>query len=123
MLSPSDLETYALAKKGVTKSYPFYPYIPVFKVLDKMFLLYNEEKDEPLQINVKCDPLYALELRTIYDSVVPGYHMNKKHWNTVYIDGDIDNETLLSFIDDSYDLVVAGFSKKKQKELLGDSFS
>ena len=119
MLTFSDIEKYALTKQGVTKEYPFDTTTAVFKVAGKMFLLFSETK-EPLQFNVKCDPLYALELRMLYRSVIPGYHMNKKHWNTAIIDGSIDNETLLSFIDDSYDLVVSKLTQKVQRELQSD---
>lgn len=119
MLTSSDIEKYALAKKGVTKEYPFDAITAVFKVAGKMFLLFSETK-EPLQFNVKCDPLYALELRMLYTTVIPGYHMNKKHWNTAIVDASIDNETLLSFIDDSYELVVSKLTKKLQAQLKSD---
>ena len=71
----------------------------------------------PLQINLKCDPEKAIELREEYDSVQPGYHMNKKHWNTVIIDGTIPARKMLDWIDDSYSLVVAGLTKTQRKNL------
>lgn len=116
MLSRVDLEEHCLAKNGVTKSYPFDEKTAVFKLLDKMFLLFVDES-EVVRFNVKCDPLYALELRTIYEAVIPGYHMSKKHWNTVLVDGEISDETLLSFIDDSYDIIFGSLTKKKQAEV------
>lgn len=117
MLTRDSIEQYAMDKSGVTKEYPFDKVTAVYKVAGKMFLLMNDIED-PIRFNVKCDPLYALELRSLYDSVIAGYHMNKKHWNTVRVDGEIDDKTLYSFIDDSYDLVVAGFSKKVRDSLL-----
>ena len=117
MLNHKTLEQYALAKNGVTKEYPFDDKTAVFKVAQKMFLLFNDQ-EKILRFNVKCDQLYALELRLIYESVTAGYHMNKKHWNSVMVDGSIDNATLLSFVDDSYELVFSKLTKKLQTELL-----
>jgi predicted DNA-binding protein (MmcQ/YjbR family) len=85
------------------------------KVLDKMFALGN--LDGPLSINLKCNPEKAIELRELYPAVKPGYHMSKKHWNTVEMDGTIDIKTIQTWIDDSYNLVVEKMTKAKQKEL------
>ena len=111
------LEAYCLAKRGVVKEYPFDKYVAVYKVGGKMFAL-KKDTQEPLQVNLKCDPIYALELRSIYMSVIPGYHMNKRHWNTVVCDGEVDDETILSWIDDSYELVFKELSKKERKKIL-----
>lgn len=111
------LEKYCLSKKGAVKSYPFDKYVCVYKVGGKMFAL-KKDKQTPLQVNLKCDPLYAMELRSIYPSVIPGYHMNKRHWNTVVCDGSVDDATVKSWIDDSYALVFATLSKKEQAKIL-----
>lgn len=114
-----DIETireYCLSKKGVTESFPFDEVTLVFKVLEKMFLLTNLEGD--FTINVKCDPEKAIEYREIYTSVLPGYHMNKKHWNTILIDGTLPDSLIFSFIDHSYDQVVKSLPKIRQNELL-----
>ncbi len=116
MQDRNSLEAYCLGKPGVTKSYPFDATTAVFKVGDKMFMLYNDD-EKPLSFNVKCDPLYALELRSLYDGVNAGYHMNKKHWNTVEVDGSIEDEVLLEFIDDSYALVYKGLTKKEKAKI------
>ena len=110
-----ELRTYCLSKKAVTEGFPFDEETLVFKVLDKMFLLTNINGE--LRMNVKCDPEKALELRESYPAVLPGYHMNKKYWNTVVIDGSVSDELLKEWIDESYDLVVAKMPKKKQNEL------
>lgn len=80
-----------------------------------MFALCVDEV--PLCVNLKCDPIYALELRSLYDSITAGYHMNKKHWNTLTIGGDVDDALLKELIDHSYALVFAGLTKKDQKAL------
>ncbi len=110
-----ELRTYCISKKGVTEELPFGPDTLVFKVMDKLFLLTG--MGNPLQFNVKCDPERAVSLRDEYNCVKPGYHMNKKHWNTVTVDGVVSKKQLYEWIDHSYDQVVAGLSKIKQKEL------
>jgi predicted DNA-binding protein (MmcQ/YjbR family) len=99
-----DLRDYALSKAGVEEGFPFGESTLVFKVKGKIFLLAALEAD-PLQFNVKCDPEKAIEWRERYASVLPGYHMNKKHWNTVLVDGMLSRQELTEMIDDSYDLV------------------
>ena len=95
---------YCLAKKDVEEGFPFGETVLVFKVKGKLFLL--ARLDTPvLEFNVKCDPEKAIEWREQYTSVQPGYHMNKKHWNTVVIDGHLPRRLLLQLIDDSYHLV------------------
>ncbi|MDE5419265.1 MmcQ/YjbR family DNA-binding protein [Labilibaculum sp. DW002] len=111
-----ELRDYCITKKGVTESFPFDEETLVFKVMNKMFLLTNINKE--LSMNVKCDPEKAIELREEYSSVLPGWHMNKKHWNTVNIDGSISDNQLKEWIDDSYDEVVRKMTKKMQAELL-----
>ena len=110
-----ELREYCLSKKGVTESFPFDETTLVFKVMGKMFLL--TDTVDNFSINVKCDPEKAMELRERYPSVQPGYHMSKKHWNTVFIDGSIDDELLHKWIDGSYDLVVGKLTKALKEKL------
>jgi predicted DNA-binding protein (MmcQ/YjbR family) len=104
------LREYCLAKPGAEECLPFGPDNLVFKVNGKMFLLASLNA-QPLAFNVKCDPEKALELREQYTAIQPGYHMNKKYWNTIVIDGEIPTQELRSFIDHSYALVAAGKNK------------
>ena len=97
------LREYCIAKTGATESFPFGEDTLVFKVNKKIFALINLDGD--LTINLKCDPAYAIELRERHPSVTPGYHMNKKHWNTINIDGTVPNKEVFSWIDHSYDLI------------------
>ncbi len=97
------LRDYCIAKDGVTESFPFGEDTLVFKTAGKIFALVNLDGD--LSINLKCDPEFALELRERYPSVTPGYHMNKKHWNTVSIDGSVPDKDVFSWIDHSYELI------------------
>lgn len=110
-----EMDGYLLSKKGAAFDYPFDDKVRVYRIADKMFALMSDK--EPLAVNLKCDPLYALELRSIYKSVNAGYHMNKKHWNTVTLGGDVDDVLLMELIDHSYELVYDKLTKK-QKELL-----
>jgi predicted DNA-binding protein (MmcQ/YjbR family) len=98
------LRDYCLSKKYVTEGLPFGETALVFKVFDKMFALIN--LDEELRINLKCDPEKALDLRERYPAVIPGYHMNKRLWNTVIIDGSVSDKRIKEWIDHSYDEVV-----------------
>lgn len=98
------LRDYCVAKPGAEECFPFGPETLVFKVNGKIFLLATLDK-QPLQFNVKCDPEKAIELREQYPAVIPGYHMNKKLWNTVIIDGTLSSKMIREFIDDSYQLV------------------
>ena len=110
------LKTYCLAKPGSTAGYPFGEGALVIKVLDRMFALISEDEN-PLRINLKCDPDDALALRQQYDAIIPGYHMNKKHWNSLIMDGSIPIIMLHELIDHSYDLVVSKMSQSKQRKL------
>lgn len=110
------IREYCLAKKGSSESFPFDESTLVFKVLDKMFALANLDR-VPSQINLKCNPDYALELREKYEDITGGYHMSKKHWNTINIEGELEDQLVLSLIDHSYELVINSFSKKKKTEL------
>lgn len=100
------LRDYCLAKGETEESFPFGPDTLVFKIKGKIYLLANLES-LPLQFNVKCDPEKAINLRDQYpNNVLPGYHMNKKHWNTVVCTGEIPLRELLNMIDESYELVL-----------------
>jgi len=110
------IREHCLKKKGVTEEFPFDEETLVFKVAGKIFLLASLEAI-PLQINLKCEPEIAIELREEYESVIPGYHMNKKHWNTIIMDGTVLHHKLFEWIDDSYSLVIAGLTKSKRNKL------
>lgn len=116
MIDLETLRAYLLTKKGTTEERPFGPQALVYKVMGKMFALVAWE-EEPLDISLKCDPNEALFLRDIYPSVRPGYHMNKKHWNTVTVDGSIPEKEFLWLINDSYDLVVKDLTKVQRQAL------
>jgi predicted DNA-binding protein (MmcQ/YjbR family) len=107
---------YCTAKKGVTNEFPFGDDILVFKVMGKMFglLMLNP----PHSMNLKCDPVYAMALRQKYLGVRGGYHMNKKHWNTVDLNSDVPVDDFFSMIDDSYDLVVQRLTRTQQEKLV-----
>jgi predicted DNA-binding protein (MmcQ/YjbR family) len=98
------LREYCLSKPGAEETMPFGPDTLVFKVNGKIFLLTGMD-DEPLSFNVKCDPDKAIELREQFACVLPGYHMNKKHWNTIIVDGSVPSKQIKEWIDDSYSLV------------------
>ncbi len=106
---------YCHSLPGVTEDFPFGEQALVFKVMGKMFALTNIETFE--SINLKCDPVRALELRATYEEVKPGYHMNKKHWNTVSVTGALEDVLIFELIKHSYDLVVAKLSKKDRDTL------
>ena len=110
------LREYCLSKKAVEEGFPFGEDTLVFKVMNKIFLLVSLNAN-PLQFNAKCEPDKAIELREEYDAIKPGYHMNKKHWNTVIINGSVSNKLLKEMIDDSYNLIVQSLPKKAREEL------
>lgn len=113
---------FCLAMAGTTEHFPFDEDTLVFKVGGKMFALSSLsewEKGHP-SVNLKCDPVRAIELREAYSSVQPGYHMSKVHWNTIYLNGDVDDGMLREMIADSYDLVFNSLPKKIRSGI-GDS--
>ena len=111
-----EFRSYCLHKKGVTESFPFDETTLVFKVLNKMFAL-SGLNSQPFQINLKCDPERAIGLREEYDGFIyPGFHMNKKHWNTIEAE-ELPNSLLIDLIDHSYDLVIKGMTKKQRATL------
>jgi predicted DNA-binding protein (MmcQ/YjbR family) len=103
---------YVLKKKAVTESQPFGDDVLVYKVIGKIFMMMNFES--PFQISLKCDPELAVELRERYTAVIPAYHMNKIHWNTVTIDGTISLKEIVKMIDHSYELVINKFTNKEK---------
>jgi len=107
---------YFLSKPGAWEDYPFDDITPVLKVGKKMFALIRTESP-PLQINLKCDPELSRDLREVYEDITPGYHMNKKHWNTVNIQGSLPEEEIKKLIDLSYDLVVKSLPKREREAL------
>ncbi len=110
-----ELRDYCLLKKGVEEGFPFGETVLVFKVLGKMFALTGTEGE--FTINLKCEPEKAIELRENYSGVKPGYHMNKKHWNTVYFDDSFSDADAKNWIDHSYNLVVKSLTKAQQQHL------
>ena len=112
------IRNYCISKNAVTESMPFDDKTLVFKVTDKIFALAALDS-YPLALNLKCDPEKAIDLRERFESVRPGYHSNKKHWNTIELNGEIPKDALYELIDHSYNLVIAKLTKKmRQKYLL-----
>ena len=109
------LRDYCITKKGVEETFPFGEDTLVFKVMGKMFALTS--LSEPVSVNLKCDPEKAIELRASFGAIIPGFHMNKTHWNTVKFNEDASDKLILELIDHSYQLVVSSLTKKLQQEL------
>ncbi len=108
---------YCLAKKGVTEEFPFDEVTLTFKVMGKIFAITGLNHEE-FKVNLKCEPHYAIELREEYgEDIVPGWHMNNKHWNTVHFENELEDTFLYHLIDHSYDRVVKGL-RKADRELL-----
>lgn len=110
MLEESQLKRYLLSKPEAIEDYPFGPDAAVYKIADKMFAL-TFYREGLLNLNLKCNPREAIELRDVFDAVKPAYHMNKQHWNTVIVDGSIPRGEIERMIDNSYALVVKGLKK------------
>lgn len=110
-----ELREYCLQKPGTTEGLPFGEDTLVFKVGDKIFLLTSLVTGN--RFNAKCDPERAIELREQFDEIIPGFHMNKKHWNTVFMDGRLTRKQLNELIDHSYELVLSSLPKKLQEEI------
>ena len=110
------LREYCLAKTGTEEGLPFGPDTLVYKVEGKVFLLTGLDNEE-FRFNVKCHPDKAMELREQFSCVVPGYHMNKKHWNTIVVDGTVSSKQLKEWIDHSYELVVKSLPKKIREDI------
>jgi predicted DNA-binding protein (MmcQ/YjbR family) len=114
-MNREQLKTYLMSQKATEETFPFGDQVAVYKVLGKMFALLSVEA--PLDISLKCDPDFAEVLRENYEAVQPGYHLNKRHWNTVTVDGSIPDDEIEEMVDVSYRLVVAKMTKKDQRRL------
>jgi predicted DNA-binding protein (MmcQ/YjbR family) len=116
-VKPQQLRAFCLSFNAAVEDFPFAPDISVFKVLGKLFAL-TWLDGRPLTVNLKCDPEDAVRLRAEHPGlIVPGYHMNKRHWNTVTVDGELPDRLVRELIEDSYDLVVAGLPKAERLRL------
>lgn len=115
-MNVEEIREYCLNKTAVTESTPFDEVTLVFKVAGKMFAIVPLD-EEKLSVGLKCDPEKAMLLREKYPGVKPGYHLNKKHWNTVHIDGFVHDSVIMEWIDHSYNLVVEGLTRKQQQWL------
>lgn len=112
-----EFRIFCLSKPAVTEEFPFDPETLVYKVAGKVFALTGLDEVN-FKVNLKCDPDYAEELRESYDEVKPGFHMNKKHWNTVDFEGSLPEELLRELINHSYELVVKSLPKSKRENLI-----
>jgi predicted DNA-binding protein (MmcQ/YjbR family) len=116
-VTPKELRALCLSFNAAVEDFPFNPETSVFKVLGKMFALTNLDA-RPLTVNLKCDPDDALRLRREHEGlIIPGWHMNKRHWNTVTVDGDLPDRLIRELVEDSYDLVVAGLPRADRLRL------
>jgi predicted DNA-binding protein (MmcQ/YjbR family) len=113
-MTAEEFRRYCLTRKGAGEDFPFDETTVVYKVGGKIFALVDTGFK---RINVKCDPLEALALREKYQAVIPGYHMNKKHWNSLIMDGSLLDELVYKWLDDSYNLVLSNLPQSKQREL------
>jgi predicted DNA-binding protein (MmcQ/YjbR family) len=115
-MDPTDLRAWCLGRPGAVEEFPFRPGVSVFKVAGKMFALSALEQ-VPLTVSVKCEPDLAVALRDSYDAIRPGYHLNKRHWNTVTLDTGLPDQLVRDMIEDSYDLVVSALPKRTREQL------
>jgi predicted DNA-binding protein (MmcQ/YjbR family) len=115
-MTASRLRRACLALPGAEETFPFGPQNSVFKVAGKMFAIASL-KEPPLRISLKCEPEIAEGLRAAHEAIIPGYHLNKRHWNTVMLDGSLPDQMVVEMLEDSYDLVVAKLPKSTQAEL------
>jgi predicted DNA-binding protein (MmcQ/YjbR family) len=116
VISPAALRRHCLGFAGAVEEFPFAPETSVFKVRGKVFAICRLA-GKPLAVSLKCEPVIAEQLRATHPAVTPGYHLNKRHWNTVVVDGSLPDRLVLEMVEDSYDLVVDGLPKRVQAEL------
>jgi predicted DNA-binding protein (MmcQ/YjbR family) len=112
-MDATELHTWCLRRAAAIEDFPFGPEHSVFKVEGKMFAISALER-EPLEISVKCEPDLAVELRNSYAAIRPGYHLNKRHWNTLTVDGSLPDQLVRDLVEDSYDLIVSALPKRVQ---------
>ncbi len=110
------LRTWCLAQPGAIEDFPFAPEHSVFRVAGKIFALSHLD-GAPLEVSVKCEPELALQLRAGYPAIRPGYHLNKRHWNTITLDGSLPDQLVRDLIEDSYDLVVSALPRRVRQQL------
>jgi predicted DNA-binding protein (MmcQ/YjbR family) len=115
-MDATELRAWCLEHPGAIEDFPFGPETSVFKVAGKMFALSALER-APVQISVKCEPELAVELRNSYPAIRPGYHLNKRHWNTITLDGSLPDQLVRDLVEDSYDLIVSALPKRVRAEL------
>ncbi|MCX5201300.1 MmcQ/YjbR family DNA-binding protein [Streptomyces sp. NBC_00237] len=115
-MTPAQLRSFCLEFNEAVEEFPFTPEISVFKVLGKVFAL-SALDAVPLGVNLKCEPETAIRLRSEHPAIAPGWHMNKRHWNTVTLDGTVPDRLVREMVEDSYDLVVAGMPKATRLRL------
>ena len=116
MIAAAELRSICVGFPGSGETFPFGPEPSVFKVAGKMFAL-SRLAERPLRVSLKCEPPLAEQLRAAHRAVLPGYHLNKRHWNTVIIDGSMGEETIRDMIEDSYDLVVSKLPSSRRRAL------
>jgi predicted DNA-binding protein (MmcQ/YjbR family) len=116
MLGAATLRDLCLGFPGSAETFPFGPQTSVFKVAGKMFALSRLDQ-RPLSVSLKCEPLLAEQLRAAHPAVLPGYHLNKQHWNTVIVDGSLPEQTIEDMVEDSYDLVVSKLPVPRRRAL------
>jgi predicted DNA-binding protein (MmcQ/YjbR family) len=115
-MRPAKLRDVCLSFPGSAETFPFGPETSVFKVSGKVFAI-SRLRERPLRVSVKCEPLLAEQLREAHAAVIPGYHLNKRHWNTLIIDGSLPERMIKDMIEDSYDLIVSKLSKPRRRAL------
>ena len=116
-MDAGELRDHCLSFMGSEETFPFAPTVPVFKVAGKIFAIARLDADA-VTVSLKCDPGLAEQLRRAYPAVRPGWHLNKRHWNTVTLDGSVHDTLLRDMVEDSYDLVVSGLSQTRRRGLL-----
>jgi predicted DNA-binding protein (MmcQ/YjbR family) len=119
-MRPAKLRDACLAFPGSAETFPFGPETSVFKVSGKVFAISRLEQ-QPLRVSLKCEPLLAEQLREAHPAVIPGYHLNKRHWNTVIIDGSLSERMIKDLIEDSYDLIVSKLPRSRRRALGWDA--
>jgi predicted DNA-binding protein (MmcQ/YjbR family) len=112
----AELQRWCLEHPGAIEDFPFGPEHSVFKVAGKMFALSALDR-APLQVSVKCEPELAVDLRNTYPAIRPGYHLNKRHWNTITVDGSLPDQLVRDLVEDSYDLVVSALPRRLRRAL------